>query len=232
MKSDLAKVLHCLEGRPLVHYVVDCALKAGLRRVVVVVGYQKERVMEALRDYPVEFALQLEQNGTGHAVQVALATIPEREGSVVVLAGDAPFLRASTLRAFVDRHASSGADCTVLTAVVPDPCGYGRIVRDSEGNVAGIVEHDDCVETERRIREVNSGMYCFRLSSLLSCARLLTDDNAQGELYLTDVVGIMRSKNMKLDTYTAPDWREILGINTVEQLQQAGAILNDLREKI
>jgi bifunctional UDP-N-acetylglucosamine pyrophosphorylase/glucosamine-1-phosphate N-acetyltransferase len=230
MKSDLPKVLHRLEGRPLVHYVIDCALRAGLSRIVVVVGFQKEKVMQALRDYPVQFALQLEQNGTGHAVQVALATIPEREGSVVVLAGDAPFLRASTLRAFVRQHESSGADCTVLTAVVPDAHGYGRIVRDSAGNMSAIVEHDDCTETERGIREVNSAIYCFKLPSLLSCARLLTDDNVQGELYLTDVVGIMRSKGMKLGTFAAPDWREILGINTVEQLEQGGAILDALRE--
>ena len=231
MKSGLAKVLHCLEGRPLVHYVVECALKAGLRRTVVVVGFQKEKVMEALRDYPVQFAVQSEQNGTGHAVQVALATIPEREGSIVVLAGDAPFLRSSTLSAFVSQHATSGSDCTVLTALVPDPHGYGRIVRDAAGNMSAIVEHDDCTETERRIREVNSGMYCFRLPSLISCARLLTDDNVQGELYLTDIVGIMRSKGMKLGTFTAPDWREMLGINTVEQLKQGGAILDALREE-
>ena len=231
MKSDLAKVLHCLEGRPLVHYVVECALRAGLKRSVVVVGFQKEKVMEALRDYPVQFAVQAEQNGTGHAVQMALATIPERRGSVVVLAGDAPFLRSSTLRAFVNQHASSGSDCTVLTAVVPDPHGYGRIARDSAGSMTAIVEHDDCTETERRIREVNSGMYCFRLSSLISCARLLTDDNVQGELYLTDVVSIMRSKGMKLGTYAAPDWREMLGINTVEQLAQGGALLRELREE-
>jgi bifunctional UDP-N-acetylglucosamine pyrophosphorylase/glucosamine-1-phosphate N-acetyltransferase len=231
MKSDLAKVLHCLEGRPIVCYVVECALKAGLKRSVVVVGYQKEKVMEALRDYPVQFAVQMEQNGTGHAVQMALATIPERSGSVVVLAGDAPFLRPSTLRAFVSQHASSGCDCTVLTAVVPDAHGYGRIARDSAGNVTAIIEHDDCTETERRIREVNSGMYCFRLPSLISCARLLTDDNVQGELYLTDVVSIMRSKGMKLGTFTAPDWREMLGINTVEQLAQGGAILRALREE-
>ncbi len=231
MKSDLPKVLHRLEGRPLVFYVVECALRAGLKRCVVVVGFQKEKVVEALRDYPVRFAVQAEQNGTGHAVQVALATIPEREGSVVVLAGDAPFLRASTLRDFVGSHETSGADCTVLTAFVPDPHGYGRIVRDPAGNMTAIVEHDDCSETERGIREVNSGMYCFRLPSLISCARLLTDDNVQGELYLTDVVGIMRSEGMKLGTFTAPDWREILGINTVEQLEQGGTILNALREE-
>jgi len=231
MKSDLPKVLHCLEGRPLIHYVVECALKAGLERNVVVVGFQKEKVIEALRDYPVQFAVQMEQNGTGHAVQMALVAIPERNGSVVVLAGDAPFLRASTLKAFVEEHAASGSDCTVLTAVVPDPHGYGRIVRDAGGHMTAIVEHDDCTETERRIREVNSGMYCFKLPSLISCARLLTDDNVQGELYLTDVVSIMRSKGMTLGTFSAPDWREMLGINTVEQLKQGGAILNALREE-
>ena len=227
----MAKVLHCLEGRPLVHYVIECAIKAGLERTIVVVGFQKEKVIEALRDYPVRFAEQLEQNGTGHAVQIVLETITEREGSVVVLSGDAPFLRASTLRAFVNEHIASGSDCTVLTAVVPDAHDYGRIVRDSAGNMTAIVEHDDCTDVERRISEVNSGMYCFRLSSLISSAELLTDDNVQGELYLTDVVSIMRSKSMKLGTFTARDWREMLGINTEEQLKQGGAIMDALREE-
>jgi bifunctional UDP-N-acetylglucosamine pyrophosphorylase/glucosamine-1-phosphate N-acetyltransferase len=231
MKSDLAKVLHRVEGRPLIQYVVECAIKAGLKRSVVVVGFQKDRVVEALKGYPVRFAEQLEQRGTGHAVQIALETISERDGSVVVLSGDAPFLRPSTLRAFVRKHVTSGSDCTVLTAIVPEPRGYGRILRDPAGDLTAIVEHDDCTGTERRLREVNSGMYCFKLPSLLSSAELLTDDNVQGELYLTDVVRIMRAKGMKLGTFTAPDWREILGINTVEQLRQAKSIIDALREE-
>jgi bifunctional UDP-N-acetylglucosamine pyrophosphorylase/glucosamine-1-phosphate N-acetyltransferase len=230
MKSDTAKVLHVLDGRPLVNYVVECALGAGFRRNIVVVGFQKERVTEVLAGYPVEFAEQLEQNGTGHAVQIALKKVREPEGLVAVLSGDSPFLRVSTLKSLMHEHVSSDADCTVLTAVVPEPRGYGRIVRDASGDLVGIVEHDDCTETERQICEVNSAIYCFRLSSLVSSAGLLTDDNVQSELYLTDVVKIMHSKGMKLSTYAAPDWREILGINTVEQLRQGKAILDALRE--
>ncbi len=230
MKSDLPKVLHRMGGRPLVHYVVDCAEKAGLRRIVVVVGFQKEKVIEALRAYRVEFAEQLEQNGTGHAVQIALRGVRERSGLAVVLSGDAPFLRVSTLKALMREHVAAGVDCTVLTAVVPDPDGYGRIVRDASGAIAAIVEDSDCKNDEKRICEVNSAIYCFRLASLLSCAELLTDDNLQGELYLTDLVRIMRSRGMKLGTFTAPDWREILGINTVAQLEQGESILEALQE--
>ncbi len=228
MKSDLAKVLHRLAGRPLVHHVLDCARKAGLERSIVVVGFQKEKVKEALKDYDVEFVDQDRQSGTGHAVQLALASVGQSEGAIVVLSGDSPFLRSSTLREFMRRHVSSECDCTVLTAVVPDPGGYGRIVRDETGNIAAITEERDCSEEEKEISEVNSGMYCFRLSSLLSCIGLLDDSNSQSELYLTDVVRIMCSKGMRLSTFTAPDWRETLGINTVEQLAQGEHILKDL----
>jgi len=230
MKSDLAKVLHPLAGRPLIRHVLDCALQAGLQRNIVVVGFQKEQVNEALRGYAVEFAEQNQQNGTGHAVQLALEHVNETEGVVVVLSGDSPFLRPSTLRAFIRQHVSSNCDCTVLTAIVPDPGGYGRIVRDASGRIVAIREEKDCSQEEERISEVNSGMYCFRLPALLSCVGLLSDDNVQRELYLTDVVRIMHSKGMQLGTFTAPDWREILGINTVEQLKEGERILKELSE--
>ncbi|UCF79609.1 MAG: NTP transferase domain-containing protein [Candidatus Eiseniibacteriota bacterium] len=228
MKSSVAKVLHELAGRPLIHYVVECAMEADLRRNVVVIGFQKQKVREALKDYPVQFVEQDQQNGTGHAVQLALGQVAEREGAVVVLSGDSPFLRPSTLRAFMLEHVSSGCDCTVLTAVVPEPDSYGRIVRDVSGRMVAIREEGDCSEDQKRIREVNSGMYCFKLPALLSCVGLLSDENVQRELYLTDVVRIMHSRGMRLGTYTAPDWREILGINTVEQLRQGEQILKEL----
>lgn len=228
MKSNLAKVLHNLVGRPLIHYVVDCALEAGLKRNVVVIGFQKENVSEALKDYPVEFVEQTEQGGTGHAVQLALEHIGEAGGEVVVLSGDSPFLRSSTLEAFMRQHISSECDCTILTAVVPEPGGYGRIVRDSVRRVVAIREERDCSEEQKRTAEVNSGMYCFRVPALLSCVGLLSDDNSQRELYLTDVVRIMHSEGMRVGTFTAPDWREILGINTLEQLKQGEGILKDL----
>ena len=150
MKSDLAKVLHNLVGRPIIHYVVDCALEAGLKRNVVVVGFQKEKVSEALKDYHVELVEQTEQGGTGHAVQLALEHIGEAGGAVVVLSGDSPFLRSSPLRAFMRQHVSAECDCTVLTAVVPEPGGYGRIVRDSAGGIVAIREEKDCSDEQKR----------------------------------------------------------------------------------
>ena len=228
MKSNLAKVLHTIAGRPLIHYVMDCVMDVGFDRSVVVIGFQKSMVRDVLKDYPVEFVEQDEQGGTGHAVQLALRQIRETEGAVAVLSGDSPFLRSSTLKSLMTNHISSGCDCTVLTAAVDDPEGYGRIVRDPAGGILAIVEDVDCTDAQRRLREVNSGMYCFRLSSLVSCIELLRSDNLQDELYLTDVVRIMYSTGMKLGTFQAPDWREILGINTVEQLKQGQEILRDL----
>ena len=229
MKSDLAKVLHTLLGRPLIHYVMDCVMEVGFTRNLIVIGFQKDRVRDVLEDYAVEFVDQDEQGGTGHAVQLALRQIRETDGAVAVLSGDAPFLLPSTLRSLLAQHISSGCDCTVLTAALEDPLGYGRIARDSSGNVVAIVEDADCTDEQKRIREVNSGMYCFRLRSLISCIKLLRNDNVQDELYLTDVVRIMHSKGMMLGTFAANDWREILGINTVEQLKQGEMILKDLK---
>lgn len=230
MKSDLPKVLHNLAGRPLIYYVMECVSSVGFSRNIVVIGFKKDLVRKTLKGYRVEFVDQDEQLGTGHAVQLALKHVHETEGAAAVLSGDAPFLRPSTLRSMIAQHISTECDCTVLTAVVDDPRGYGRIVRDTSGGILAIVEDVDCTEEQRCTREVNSGMYCFRLSSLVSSIELLSGDNLQEELYLTDVVRIMNTKGMKLGTFPAPDWREILGINTVEQLEEGEGILRDMRE--
>ncbi|MFH0777022.1 MAG: NTP transferase domain-containing protein [Candidatus Eisenbacteria bacterium] len=228
MKSPLAKVLHELSGRPLIQYVLDCAREAGLDRQVVVVGFQKDRVEAVLKGYPVEFVEQLEQNGTGHAVQLALRNLGNEGGTVVVLSGDSPFLRPSTVSGLMEEHSAAGNDCTVLTAVVPDPQGYGRIVRDDSGSIRAIVEDADCSAAEKEIREINSAIYCFSLTALVSCIGLLRTDNVQEELYLTDVVRIMYSRGLKVGTFVVPDGREILGINTVEQLKAGEEMLREL----
>lgn len=235
MKSPgTPKVLHQLAGRPLVAHVVEAAQQTGASQVCVVVGHHREAVIDYLASaYPgVSTAVQDEQNGTGHAVRCALEALDAEgrgvdAGTIVVLAGDTPLLGAQTLSGLVAEHRATGAQATVLSAELDDPAGYGRIVRDAEGNVTGIVEHKDATEDQRRIREINSGMYAFAAESLRRKIGQLSTDNAQGEEYLTDVLGLLADDGEVIAASVAPDADDVLGINDREQLAEAGAILRD-----
>ena len=219
MKSDMPKVMHTLAGRELVRWVIDAARAAGLDPVILVVGHQAERVREALAGEPgLRFVVQAEQLGTGHAVQMAAPELAGRGGEVLVLAGDAPLIRAETLRALVDHHRARGAAATVLTAELDDPAGYGRILRDAAGDVAAIREHRDASEAERAVREVNSGIYCFRVDALLAALRELRADNDQAEYYLTDTLAILRTAGETVAARLCGDAWEIAGVNDRDQL--------------
>jgi bifunctional UDP-N-acetylglucosamine pyrophosphorylase/glucosamine-1-phosphate N-acetyltransferase len=231
MKSTLPKVLHSICGRSLVGHVVAAARELEPEHLVVVVGHAREQVAAHLSeiDPGVRTAVQYEQNGTGHAVRMALEELGGSvEGTVVVVCGDTPLLTGDTLRKLADTHAADGNAVTVLTAEVPDATGYGRIVRDStSGAVTAIVEHKDASEAQWAIREINSGVFAFDGRLLADALGKVRTDNSQGEEYLTDVLGILREAGHRVGAAAGSDHREILGINNRVQLAQARRLLND-----
>jgi bifunctional UDP-N-acetylglucosamine pyrophosphorylase / glucosamine-1-phosphate N-acetyltransferase len=239
MRSLRPKPLHMLVGRPLVQHVIDALVDCDVRRVVVVVGHSAETVTKKLQEtgggLPLEFVEQLVQRGTGDAVAVGLTGLPDDDldiaddGDVLVLPGDTPLLRPATIVDLVAEHQLSGAACTVLTARFDDPTGYGRVVRDGEGRVRRVVEHRDATDEQRAVDEVNTSIYVFRRSLLAPALRRLTPDNAQGELYLTDVVEVLAQAGHEVVGMVAHDAGETLGVNDRAQLAAAEA---ELRRRI
>ncbi|MGK5631180.1 bifunctional UDP-N-acetylglucosamine diphosphorylase/glucosamine-1-phosphate N-acetyltransferase GlmU [Streptomyces sp. URMC 123] len=234
MKSATPKVLHQICGRSLVGHVVAASRELDPEHLVVVVGHAREQVAGHLAeiDPDVRTAVQYEQNGTGHAVRMALeelagggATV---SGTVVVVCGDTPLLTGDTLRRLADTHSADGNAVTVLTAEVPDATGYGRIVRDpADGAVTAIVEHKDATDAQRAINEINSGVFAFDGELLADALGKVRTDNSQGEEYLTDVLGILREAGHRVGAAKAGDHREILGINNRVQLAEARRLLNE-----
>ncbi len=224
MKSKFSKVLHKAAGKPMIQHVLDAARAAGARRNIVVTGYEGQSVQEALAGAivgQVEFVEQKEQLGTGHAVLQTKPLLQNEPGTVMVLCGDTPLLTGALLKKLADEHEAAGAKATVLTAVMPDATGYGRIIRAADGSVEKIVEHKDATEAERAVREVNSGIYCFAIQSLFEALASVTNDNAQGEYYLPDVLEILKKRGEKIWAVTADHYEDTLGINS--RLQLAGA---------
>ncbi|QFQ97973.1 bifunctional UDP-N-acetylglucosamine diphosphorylase/glucosamine-1-phosphate N-acetyltransferase GlmU [Streptomyces phaeolivaceus] len=236
MKSATPKVLHSICGRSLVGHVLAAARELDPENLVVVVGHAREKVTAHLAeaDPGVRTAVQAEQNGTGHAVRMGLEELggvvdgTVVDGTVVVVCGDTPLLTGATLRALAATHSADGNAVTVLTAEVPDATGYGRIVRDgASGAVTAIVEHKDATESQRAIREINSGVFAFDGQLLSDALGKVRTDNSQGEEYLTDVLGILREAGHRVGASVAGDHREIAGINNRVQLSEARRVLND-----
>ncbi|WP_328299071.1 bifunctional UDP-N-acetylglucosamine diphosphorylase/glucosamine-1-phosphate N-acetyltransferase GlmU [Streptomyces sp. NBC_00435] len=230
MKSATPKVLHEISGRSLVGHVVAASRELDPAHLVVVVGHAREQVTAHLAaiDADVRTAVQYEQNGTGHAVRMALEELGDRPaGTVVVVCGDTPLLTGETLAGLTATHEADGNAVTVLTAEVPDSTGYGRIVRDAgTGAVTAIVEHKDATEAQRAIREINSGVFAFDGALLADALGKVRTDNSQGEEYLTDVLGILREAGHRVGAAVGADHRQILGINNRVQLAEARALLN------
>jgi len=224
MKSDLAKVLHEMSGAPLLAHVLAALERLGVGRTLVVIGHQADRVRAAFADADVEWVLQAEQRGTGHAVLMAGPMLEDFQGTLLVVCGDTPLLRAETLEALLAWHYEQGAAVTVLTTRVPDPTGYGRMVRDAEGAAVAIVEERDATPAQKQIDEINSGVYAFHYPALEQVLSQLTAHNTQGEYYLTDTVRLLMTAGRKARALCAPDYRELLGINTLEQLEEAERI--------
>lgn len=222
MKSGLPKVLHPLLGRTLVGHVLSAAAPLAADRTVVVVGHGADQVRAHLAEIAPQAlpVLQADQLGTGHAVRIALAAVPETSGTVVVTYGDAPLLRPETLGGLVEAHERAGVAATVLAAEVPDPTGLGRIVRDADGQLQQIVEQRDTTPDQREIREINAGIYAFDADRLRDTLGKLSTGNAQGEEYLTDVFGLLRSAGEPVAVHVAPDHTETLGCN--DRVELAG----------
>jgi bifunctional UDP-N-acetylglucosamine pyrophosphorylase/glucosamine-1-phosphate N-acetyltransferase len=220
MKSEKAKVLHALLGRPLIHHVLRALRSAGVKDVVVVVGHQEEAVRKAAGS-GVTFARQTEQKGTGHAVLSAGKALKGRAGLVFVLAGDAPLITPDTLKSMLAAHREAGAAATVLTCCIDDPTGYGRIVRDEAGKFQAIVEHGDATEKQKEIQEVNSGAYVFDSGDLFRALKEVKVNPKKGEIYLTDALQVLLGHQRTVATFRASDPSEVYGINSRRDLVAA-----------
>src|SRR3984893_2749879 len=213
LKSSLAKVLHGAGGRPLIEQVVRACLQLAARKIIVVVGHQAEKVTEIVAPLGVQSVLQQPQNGTGHALLVAKRTIGSAK-YIVVLPGDAPLVRTETLRALIQKHKTGNAAATILTAVLQDPSGYGRILRKGGDAVASIIEESQLSPDQRELNEINSSMYCFTAAKLWPALAHVKPNNKHREIYLTDAISILNSNGETVLAEIAPDPREALGCNT------------------
>lgn len=231
MKSRLPKVLHKVGGKAMVERVLDTVNAVGVDRSVVIVGFGGEEVRAYLGDR-CEYVTQAEQKGTGHAVREAKPVLGDFDGTIVLMCGDTPLVTEDTIKTLLNEHATTGAAATVLTAHMENPTGYGRIIRDEEGKVLRIVEQKDGTPDELAVQEINTGMYAFDSQKLWPCLAQLSDDNAQGELYITDVVGILVNAGERVSAYMTMDEDESLGVNSRVQLAEAERILRNrkLRE--
>ena len=233
MRSDKAKVLHRLDGRPLINHVCRTASALGPREIYIVIGHQGEDVKNAVLDEldaaQTKFVIQEKQLGTGDAVNAARPFLEDIDSTLLVLSGDVPMIRAETLAGFIQYHrrqGERGAACTILTVTISDPSGYGRIVRTSEGRFEKIVEQKDADEEQRRIDEINSGIYCFETRKLFAALKLVRNNNSQGEYYLTDVPALMRDAGEEVAIYQHSEAREIEGVNNRAQLADLERIIN------
>ncbi|MDZ4723711.1 MAG: NTP transferase domain-containing protein [candidate division Zixibacteria bacterium] len=221
MNSDLPKVLHNIGGKPMIKILLDRLIPLGFEQIVVVIGYKGEQLQSALADYPISFAWQREQLGTGHAVQMAKDLLEEFEGTTLIAAGDVPFLSINSIRELFRVHQDNHAAATCLSAIFEDPDGYGRIIRDKSGEfLSKIVEHKDASDEIREINEINSGTFCFDNLKLFTALGELKNNNAQGEYYLTDTIKILNDKGLRVAIVQAENPDEVQGVNSMDQLEE------------
>lgn len=222
MKSELNKVMHPIIDRPMLAYIIEALKAIHVERIIVVVGYQAESIMEAFPD--VEFAIQAEQLGSGHAVMQA-TMLEGEEGETLIINGDGPCIQPETLEKLYDMNKE--ASLTLLTSILEDGAHYGRIVRNEEGNVSMIVEAKDCTPSQKEIREINAGMYCFKNKDLFEALKLLNNDNVQHEYYLTDLASILSKQGKKVQGLVIEDRDEVMGINDCLELYEAYQWMKD-----
>lgn len=226
MKSELPKVMHSVCGRPMVEHVLDAVRAAGVRRIVVVVGHQAELVRDALSHHAdVEFALQVEQKGTGHAVMMCAAALTNHDGPVLVLAGDTPLLRGDSLTSLLTELTAHRAACVIGTAITENNFGLGRVVRSESGEFLRIVEQKETTPEQAAIKEINTGCYVFESRVLFDALKKVRPENSQAEYYLTDCPAIMKSAGHRVIAAPTLTIEEALGVNTLEQLADVEAAL-------
>ncbi|AGF53939.1 bifunctional UDP-N-acetylglucosamine pyrophosphorylase/glucosamine-1-phosphate N-acetyltransferase [Clostridium saccharoperbutylacetonicum] len=226
IKSDLPKVLHKVCGKEMLKHVIDSIRSADIDDIDVIIGKGADLVKERIEDKKVSYSLQAEQLGTGHAVKCALEFLKGKKGVVGIFAGDTPLIKQSTIEKLFNEHIENQNSATILSAIVDDPTGYGRIVRGKSNEVLKIVEHKDCNEEELKINEMNSAIYCFDIELLVDALGKINNNNNQGEYYLTDVIEILKSNNKKVGAVIT-DFEETIGVNSRVQLAQAEEILRN-----
>ena len=222
-RDDIPKVCNLVLGKPLIQYVVDQAKSLSASKIICIVGHQQAVVRDVLKNEPVLFAEQLEQLGTGHAVQQTADLLKDFDGDVIVLSGDVPMLKGDTLKTLLETHHAGGFGSTVLTALAPDPKGYGRVLRTPENLFDRVVEHKDASEAQLIIEEINSGIYVFDSKNLFAELHKVGNSNAQGEYYLPDVLPLLKARGLKVGVEICETFSEIQGINTVDELKTVEA---------
>ena len=221
MNSDLPKVLHKFQGKALIDYVIDESELLDPKEIILVVGFKKEQVIKHTKNrIHLKYATQVEQLGTGHAVLQTKELLKNKKGHILILYGDVPNIKASTLMPIVDDHISNNRDLTLITAEIDDPSGYGRIIRDKKGNLLKIIEEKDCNNNEKKIKEWNPGIYIFKTKEVFRILNSIKTNNASKEYYLTDAIGLAQQSNMKIKAIKIANSYEVIGINTADQLKE------------
>ena len=233
MKSEMLKVAHKVAGKPIVNFVIETVREVGADQIYLVIGHQADLVKDITEPYrPISYVYQEEQLGTGHAVmQVGPHIEVIDEEHIIVLAGDCPLISPETLRHLLAIHQESNATATILTTKMEDPGSYGRILRGQMGTVMGIREAKDCSKKELGIKEINTGIYCFKTQELFDSLKLITNENNQHEYYLTDIIHILKNKGDVIEAYCTQDSNEAIGINTRMDLAQINRIIYDRNNK-
>ena len=221
MNSDLPKVLHKLNGKPLLDHVLDESELLNPREIILVVGFKKEHVISHTKNrINLKNVTQIEQLGTGHAVLQTEEFLKDKKGHILILYGDVPNIKASTLEPIIDDHIKNNRDLTLITAELDDPTGYGRIIRDKNARLLKIVEEKDCNDNEKKIKEWNPGIYIFKIPEVFEILNNIKTNNASKEYYLTDAIGLAQQSNMQIKAIKIANSDEVLGINTAGQLEE------------
>ena len=224
MKSNLPKVLHLVDDKPMLIHIIDLARQLNSNKIIVILGYKKDLVIEAIKSENVEYVIQEPQLGTGHAVQQTESLLKDFMGDVLVLSGDVPLLRKSTIEKMLKIHREADNGATVLTTIFENPHGYGRVIRKNNDTLDYIIEEKDCTDEQRKIKYINAGIYIFKAKELFPTLNKIKNDNKQNEYYLPDALKYIANAGQSIALHITSEPIEITGVNTVEQLRDLNLI--------